>query len=402
MRIFREIPPTAGFRLRISDFFRFGKNNSLEKDFENYLSIPKAWVTSTGTTAFYIILEALKELSEKKTVVIPSFICPSIVYAIARAGLKTQICDIQPDNFDFDFTALENICANTPDLLAVVGMHLSGLPGEMAKVEAIAKKHDAYFIEDAAQALGVEYAGRKAGSIGDFNFFSMCRGKGLTTFEGGVLTVTKSEYVPLIDNVIKRLEKPAPLNEFGYITGLFTYWLFYRPELLWFVFKLPQYFWTWRGEKFKAMAEHARIDFPVEKVSHYRKSIAHASFQRLSRELAGQRRKFEFYYEYLHNNPNFKILTETPGSRASYPYATLLFKNVELRNKAMDLLDEQGLGPFIVYVHAIPDYEYLKPYMPNTNMPNGRNFAQCSITISTSAFLKDKEIAAIVATLKNI
>ncbi|MDD5774297.1 MAG: nucleotide sugar aminotransferase, partial [bacterium] len=82
MSVFREIPPTAGFPLYVKDLLSFLKRDSylftLEADFKSYHNSPYAWVTCSGTAGLYLISESLKSLSGRKTVIIPSYICPSV------------------------------------------------------------------------------------------------------------------------------------------------------------------------------------------------------------------------------------------------------------------------------------------------------------------------------------
>jgi len=174
MPIFREIPPTAGWTLSLKNILEPG---SLEQDFKNYLGSGFAQVTYSGTAAFYLILESLKTKSSKKSVVIPSFICPLVPLAIKRAGLKVLVCDIRRDSFDFDQAHLENICADNHDILAIVAVHLGGIPVGLEAIKQAAQRCGAIVIEDCAQASGASYKGKRVGTLGDWSFFSLCRGR---------------------------------------------------------------------------------------------------------------------------------------------------------------------------------------------------------------------------------
>src|SRR5208337_4976977 len=123
MGIFKEIPPTAGFHLLAGDFLPLLRENSmqaaqgcLENDFRRYLDVPYVKVVSSGTAAFYVILEGIKLLSARKTVIIPSYICPLVPLAIRRAGLKIEVCDINRDNFCYDSSMLAELCRRNNDV----------------------------------------------------------------------------------------------------------------------------------------------------------------------------------------------------------------------------------------------------------------------------------------------
>ncbi len=406
MSIFREIPPTAGFPLYAKDFLSiFLKKNhrgSLEEDFKNYLNAPYAKVTYSGTAAFYLILESLKNLSSKRTVIIPAFICPLVPLAIYRAGLHVTVCDINKDNFNFDLRQLQELCSKNNDALAIVAVHLGGIPIDFEEIEQIARNDKIFIIEDCAQSLGAMYKDKKAGTLGDFSFFSLCRGKGLTIYEGGLIVTKKESDSVKIDATIERIVSNDFFSESLKILELLGYWIFYRPQLFWWVFRLPQIFWDWRGEHLRALTEYFTADFPLHKVSKIRKSIGHVTFARLEREIDKQRQKAFSYIESLKDIPGIKLITESHEIKATYPYLTLLFNNPIKRKKAQEKFRNSGLGVFQVYAQAITDYDYLKDIVGNYDSPNARYLAEREISLTTSTFLKEEDIDSVVGIIKGL
>jgi len=404
--IFREIPPTAGLPLYAKDFLSIclkkNRQSSLEEDFKDYLNAPYAKVTYSGTAAFYIILEGLKGLSSKKTVIIPSFICPLVPLAIHRASLRVAVCDINKDNFNFDLRKLQALCLNNDDILAIVAVHLGGIPVDFEEIKQIAGNKEIFIIEDCAQSLGAVYKDKKVGTLGDFSFFSLCRGKGLTIYEGGVIVTKKESGSVKIDATIERIVNTDFLSETLKILELFGYWIFYRPELFWWAFRLPQVFWDWRGGHLRALTEYFTVGFPLHKISRIRKSIGHVAFARLDKELDKQRQKASSYIENLRDIPGVKLITESPEAKATYPYLTLLFNDPIKCEKAKEAFRNSGLGVFQIYAMAITDYDYLKRIVKNTDSPNGRFIAQNHITLTTSTFLKDKDLNSVIDTVRNI
>ncbi len=405
MTLFREIPPTAGLPIYAKDlflaFFKKDRTGSLEEDFKNYFRVAYASITNSGTAAFYIILESLKSLSPKKTVIIPAFICPLIPLAIQRAGLKVLTCDINKEDFNFQIDQLNEICANNSDILAIVAVHLAGVPLNLQPVQKISQENKIFMIEDCAQSLGAEYLGKKTGSFGDFAFYSLCRGKGLTIYEGGAI-VSKAEFAPVIENALKRIVKTAPLAEFLKILELFGYWIFYRPILFWFVFRLPQIFWQMQGKMEKAFIEYFEVDFPVHKVSGIRKMVGHTMFNRIEQEIAKQRQVASTYITGLKDLPGIKLVTGTKDSNPNYPYLTLIFEDESTRQRAFNNLLDSGLGISQIYLSAITDYDYLKSTVGAQDCPNARFIAKHHLTLSTSAFLTQKEIFSVIEKIKNL
>ncbi len=395
MSIFREIPPTAGFPFFSSDFLFFfsstRRTGSLENDFKEYLGVNYAVITCSGTAAFYLILEALKDLSAKKTVVIPSYVCPLVPLAIKRAGLNIEICDINKDNFDFNINELENLCAHNNDILAIVPVHLAGIPVDLDALSKISKKSGIFIVEDCAQALGAVYKGKKAGTIGDFSFFSLARGKGLTIYEGGVIVTNNNEYAALVDKKIKSLAGNNIFAEAIKIIELFGYAIFYRPHLFWFIFSLPQLFWKLQNKPLKAMQEYYKINFPLHNVSNFRKMIGHFIFKRLQGQINQQQDKADYYIKALESAPGIKIVKASSGTQASYPYLTVIFDDPAVRDKLFYSRASSGLGISWVYICAISDYGYLMTMLPLKNLPNAQHMASNSLTLSTNIFLTPRD-----------
>jgi perosamine synthetase len=404
MSLFREIPPTAGFpfdwKEALSIFKTSHFQDTLENDFRGYLNVEYAKVTCSGTTALYLILETLKKLSPRKIVIIPSFICPLVPLSIKRAGLNVEICDINKGDFNFNFLELEELCLKNPDILAIVPVHLGGIPLDLDPIKKISEQYGIFLIEDCAQSLGATYRDKKVGTVGDFSFFSLCRGKGLTIYEGGVIVTSKKDYGVQVEETIEKLVRDDLVLESLRIFELFGYGLLYRPLLFWFVFRLPQIFWNLQGKRFRAFMEYFTTDFPIHKVSRMRRRIGHAHFHRLEEAIKGQREKASFYIEGLRNVEEIQIIMEPDFCRANYPYLTLLFDDPRKRERALKRFENSGLGVSQIYACAITDYGYLKPILPDRQCPNARFLAEREITLSTSIFLKKEDLDSVLAVLK--
>jgi dTDP-4-amino-4,6-dideoxygalactose transaminase len=115
------------------------------------------------------------------------------VAAIYYTGAKPVLVDIDPKTYTMDPAAFE--AAITPKTKAVIPVHLYGQMADMDAIMAIARKHKLVVVEDACQAHGAEFKGRRAGSIGDMGCFSFYPGKNLGAYgEGGMVTTANEEY----------------------------------------------------------------------------------------------------------------------------------------------------------------------------------------------------------------
>jgi len=135
----------------------------LERRIAEYSAATAAVAVSSGTDALLCSLMAL-EIGPGNEVILPPFTFFATAGCVRRAGARPVFVDIEPDTFNLDPAKIEQ--AITDRTKAIVPVHLYGQVAEMDLILAIAESRGLYVIEDAAQAIGAEYKGRKAGSMG--------------------------------------------------------------------------------------------------------------------------------------------------------------------------------------------------------------------------------------------
>ncbi len=406
MSIFRDIPPTAGFPLSGREFAAAYRQRHagdlLAQDFSDYLGVAVAAITCSGTAALYIICQSLKELSSKRTILLPSFICPLTALAVKRAGFDILLYDIGEKDFNGISQQVADICAGSDDIAAILVDHLAGIACDITRFSLTVREHGLLVIEDCAQSLGALYKGKKVGTLGDFSFFSLAAGKGLTMYEGGVLVANRPEHAALIAATMNRLIRQDSFVEFCRVMELLGYGLFYRPRLFWFVFTLPELWWTMRGDLVKALREDFEIDFPVHGVSGFRKAVCRGAFHRIESSIELQREKALRYSAALGGCAGLTIVQEAPGDRATYPYVTVVFDLPEQKKTALKVFSGSGLGVSRIYALALADYSYLRGIVPDMNSSKARMLAERTITLSTSPFLQEHDMEKTISLVKTI
>ena len=130
--------------------------------------------------------------------------------------------------------------------------------------------------------------------------------------------------------------------------------------------------------------------------------MGHVVFPRLDKEIAKQRQKVSDYIEGLKDVGGIKLITESPGALATYPYLILLFNDPAKRQNALSAFRHSGLGVFQIYASAITDYDYMKDIVGNKVCPNARYLAERQITLTTTTFLKKKDLHSIVEIIKRL
>jgi dTDP-4-amino-4,6-dideoxygalactose transaminase len=183
---------------------------AFERSFAAFCNVKHCIGVGNGTDALFIALKCLG-IGEGDEVIVPanSFIATS--EAVTMTGAKVAFVDINPKTYNMDSNKLEDylkrrVTRNTaapqhgstatrPS--AVIPVHLYGQPADMDPILSIAKKYDLKVVEDAAQAHGAEYKGRKIGSIGDAACFSFYPGKNLGAYGDGGAIVTRDDQLAL-------------------------------------------------------------------------------------------------------------------------------------------------------------------------------------------------------------
>ncbi len=208
-----RVVPTNSFYANTYDTLGcvFGKGGNdiaaFEAAFARYVGARRAFLVGSGTSALFVILSALRKLSGKTEVVLPAYTVPTLTLAIRRAGLTTRLSDISPKTFNLDPVSLDH--SVTGRTLAVVPVHTFGFPMDLAPIRDAARRGGFFVVEDAAQAPGAEVEGRRVGAGGDIGFFSLCKGKIISTFRGGVITTDREDIAGLIEEEILKIRLPG-------------------------------------------------------------------------------------------------------------------------------------------------------------------------------------------------
>lgn len=185
-----EMEPVV-LRLMASQQFILGPEvEALEREVADYSQCRFGIGVSSGTDALLVALMAL-DLKPGDEVITSPFTFFATAGSIVRVGAVPRFVDIDPLTFNLDPALVEK--ALTPRTKAIMPVHLYGQMVDMDPLMEIARRHKLAVIEDAAQAIGSEYKGRRAGAIGDFGCFSFFPSKNLGGFGDGGMVVTNDE-----------------------------------------------------------------------------------------------------------------------------------------------------------------------------------------------------------------
>jgi perosamine synthetase len=161
-----------------------------EEAFAKYCNCKYGVATNSGTTALHLALATLN-IKPGDEVIIPTFTMIATANAVTYTGAKPVLVDADENTWNLDTSKIEDkINEHTK---AIIVVHTYGHPADMDPIIELAEKYNLYVIEDAAEAHGAEYKGKRVGSIGDIGCFSFYANKIITTGEGGMIVTNNEE-----------------------------------------------------------------------------------------------------------------------------------------------------------------------------------------------------------------
>lgn len=175
--------------------------DEFEKKFSSYCGKQFGIATTSGTTALHLAMASLG-IKDGDEVITSTLTNIATAFAIVYTGATPVAVDSEPETWNIDVTKIEERVNKRTR--AILPVHIYGHPCDMEPLLAISRRHNLFVVEDAAEAHGAEYKGKKAGGIGDIGCFSFYANKIITTGEGGMV-VTDDDHIAEMAGLLKNL-----------------------------------------------------------------------------------------------------------------------------------------------------------------------------------------------------
>ena len=336
---------------------------SYVKEFENKFSgnINKKYgiACSSGTAALEIALASL-DLNPGDEIILPTFTIISCAAAIVKAGATPVVVDCDPSTFNAK--PEDVISAVTEKTVAIMIVHIYGLPVDLDPILKFAREKNILIIEDAAELIGAKYKGLPCGSFGDISTFSFYSNKHITTGEGGMVATNNLEIA----------EKCKSLRN-----------LCFQREKRFIHEKLG---WNYRMTNLQAalgLGQLHDIKNRIEKKKWIGKT----------------------YNELILNELRIKkpIQTVNYAENIYWVYGIVLDKELGTASKIMEILKNEGIGtrPFFYPIHKQPILKKLG-FFKNVNLPNAENLSQQGFYLPSGLTLDYKKINKISEIINRI
>ena len=352
----------------------------------------RAWLVSTGRAAMTLGLTALRQAASdprRTEVIIPGYTCYSVPASVERAGLAPRLCDVDPLTLSPDLTSLAGI--DLSRVLAVVSANLYGLPNALQDLEGLARRHEFFMLDDAAQALGAYYNGRPVGGFGDVGLFSFDKGKNITTLQGGVLVADQGRVAAALDSARVGLRQASITGTLATLCKLPVYALMLRPRLYGAVRQLPLGLGLTPYE----------TDYPLESYSAALSGLATVQLERLTQINATRISNAERLRSSLAGVSGLVLPTVLPGAEPVYPRCPV-FVEPHVRAGFIAALEQAGIGATASYPRALIDVPEVARRLPSDQRPTpgARDVASRIVTLPTHGY-SPKDLAPRIAAIAN-
>ena len=165
-----------------------------EKEFAAYIGVQHAVFVNSGSSANLLMLYALMESGQlrNRKAIIPAVSWITTLSPFIQFGFEPHLCEADKRTLGMDVDHFEDLCKKFQPAVAIV-VHVLGHACEMEAISSICQKYDVVLLEDACEALGTTYNGKKLGSLGAAGSFSFYYGHHISTIEGGMVTTSDNQ-----------------------------------------------------------------------------------------------------------------------------------------------------------------------------------------------------------------
>ena len=340
---------------------------------ERQFNVRRAIGVSSGKAALTVILQALHRLSGRTKVIIPAYTCYSVPSAIVKAGLQVVPSDLAEQGFDYDYDALRDKLGG--DVLCVLSVHLFGIPSDTDRLKDMCRGAGIFVVEDAAQAMGAVIDRRPVGTIGDVGFFSLGRGKNITSGSGGIVLTSNADVARTLDGIVATLPGASLADSTASFVTLLALSLLLSPLLYWFPAGLP----------FLKLGETIfHDDFPLKRLSPFQALLLRDWSHRLSILDDVRRANASYYRERISNSA-------TPSSDVAYLRYPVILADPAQKELLLRERDGARLGISAMYPTSVGAIAQLAGRLDEYHFPRAERVARTLVTLPTHPLVKTRD-----------
>jgi perosamine synthetase len=329
-----------------------------ERCFAEYVGASHAVAVSSGTAGLHLALLALG-IGAGDEVIVPSFTFIAAANAIRYVGAVPVFVDIAPATLNMDSGCVER--AITPRTKALMVVHTFGCPADMGALIEIAGRYGLRVIEDACEAIGAEYQGRRVGTFGDAGVFAFYPNKQMTTGEGGMIVARDREIASSLRSLRNQGRRPT------------DDWL-----------------------------EHSELGYNY-RISEMNCALGLAQLRRIDSILERRRKVAEEYDSRLRGCPDLvlPLLTVPYGVVSWFVYVVRLSErfNVSDRDAIRNILLERGIGCGRYFAPIHRQFAYRSHQSAAVRLPVTESEAERTLALPLFNRIKSEQISEVCGVL---
>lgn len=386
--------PVVGLPINCADLldgFMHTHKESVSQKFSlvlsQFIQSKYVYLTNSGTSSFYTILEVLKENSKKKEIIMPAYTAGSLIVGVIKAGLKPVLCDICLEDFNLDRNSL--LTAISQNTLAVVCVHMFGIG--INNIEELRKEipSDIFLIEDCAQAMGSKLKGKQVGSFGDISLFSFNRGKNLATYGGGFSSTNLEELAKRVEEKTQKLVEQNLIFKFLIPFKILALSLAVRP----FIYGL--------GYPIISQFEHVSPlkSFTVKKITNFQASVGLALLKKMEQFSKKRYQNGLFLIERLKDIEGIILPRIPQDSHPAFNRLPILFKDLDRREKIEKRLWKAGIETSRMYLSPL-HYTFNLGYKKE-EFPKAVYLAEHLLTLPVHPLVKREDLLRMIDIIKS-
>lgn len=388
MRIRRTLPPAASpiplidiIRALPACFRHNSQDDQFKQEIKQEFNTKHCFLLSSGKAALTIILLALKKkYPDRDQVIIPAFTCYSVPAAIKRAGLQIILCDLAFSSLNFDKGMLKRIIAEDKQktrILCILPTHLFGCPADITEIKTIIGP-EIPIIEDAAQAMSGTVNNKKIGTLGDIGFFSLGRGKALSTMEGGIIVTDGDDLAIIIKSLTASLTENDESDIFKEVLKTILTTILQNPSLFWLPKALP----------FLKLGETLyEPDFSLSQLTTFHKALSKNWQKRLGHHQRARNRNITFWQNKL-PEVFIQLCCLTDINIIRLP---ILVQTREQKDCILRVSERHGLGMMGAYPTPLNKIPELANEFAGQTYPQAEKLCHRLLTIPVHEYVKDKD-----------
>jgi len=291
-----------------------------------------------------------------------------------------------------DLNALAGI--DLARVLCIVPSSLYGLPGDLTGLEAIARTAGTSLVDDAAQCLGASQDARPCGTFGEAGFYSLGRGKGITTMGGGILVTRRDDLARSIEQELRALPGPTARQAVAAVGGSLIYAALLAPSRYWLVDRIP--FLELGGSHFEP-------EFPMARLSAYQRRLAVQLLALVGSYNTIRRRHAERLRSGIDGIEGIEIPRAVPGADPVYLRFPMLARDTAHRSELLARLRAAGIAASASYPTAVGDIPGIARYLaPDQEpCPGARSIATRILTLPTHPGVEPEDAERMVTAVRH-